>query len=157
MCPYWLVWLATFAPITTAPSPPPPPPCVARFVSVRSCLWHLWPDTLKGALSFHIASHVIFNQTKATSEDNTHVNRTIQEDRAEETQGGSVTEDVSLWNKFELILPYIKQNHPAVNDVGGGLPQTEEEEVLERFSSNSFDKSFKWTCSFSYVQMLEQH
>ena len=58
-------------------------------------------------LSFHIYSHIIFNQTKATSEEYTHVNHTFQEDRAEEIQGGSVT-DMSLY-ETKLIQYYLIQ------------------------------------------------
>ena len=47
-------------------------------------------------LSFHTCSHIIFKDTKGTSEENTHVDHTILEDREEELKGASVIEDVPL-------------------------------------------------------------
>lgn len=69
-------------------------------------------------ISFRMPSNIIFNQTKATSEENTHVKHTMHKDKTEETREG-VIEDIHLLNQFELVLPRIKQNIPTVNGVEG--------------------------------------
>lgn len=67
-------------------------------------------------MSFRMPSNIIFNQTKATSE-NTHVKHTMHKDKTEETREG-VIEDIHLLNQFELELPHIKQNIPTVGVEG---------------------------------------